>query len=78
MIEGRFQYNLESAFFVFLHFSIPHKYTFPIKLGVEKYTFPMKTKVKNYTFPKKGSYSSPSTLQQSNPISLALSGPKVK
>ena len=38
----------------------------------------MKTKVKNYTFPKKGSYSSPSTLQQSNPISLALSGPKVK
>lgn len=25
-----------------------------------------------------GSYSSPSTLQLSNPISLALSGPKVK
>ena len=76
MIEGRFQYNLEPAFFVFLHFSISHKYIFPIKLGVEKYTFPMKTKVKNYTFPKKGE--SPSTLQQSNPISLALSGPKVK
>ena len=27
---------------------------------------------------KKGGYSSPSTLQLSNPISLALSGPKVK
>ena len=78
MIEGRFQSNFETCLFCFLHFSIPHKYTFPIKLGVKKHTFPMKTRVKNYTFPKKGSYSSPSTLQQSNPISLALSGPKVK
>ena len=51
---------------------------FSYEIAKQKTHFSHETKVKNYTFPKKGSYSSPSTLQQSNPISLALSGPKVK